>query len=65
MEVDESTISPDTECFSITEADVHVLGAFLSEPIASHTIPRLKWWLFCRGVKAPTSTRQRFCTGMR
>ena len=53
MELEESAISPDAESLSLTEADVP--GAFLSEPMASHTTPQLRWWLFCRGVKAPTS----------
>ena len=53
MEIEESAISPETESLSLTEADVP--GAFLSGPMASHTIPQLRWWLFCRGVKAPTS----------
>ena len=53
MALEDNVISLDTESLSLTEADVP--GAFLSEPMASHTMPQLRWWLLCRGVKAPTS----------
>ena len=53
MELEKSAISPDTESITLKEANVP--GALLSEPVASHTIPQLRWWLFCCGVSAPTS----------
>ena len=44
MELEESTVNPDTEFLSLTEADV--FEVFLSEPMVSHTLPQLRWWLF-------------------
>ena len=38
---------------NLTESDIP--GALLSEPLASHTMPELRWWLLCRGIKVPTS----------
>ena len=38
---------------NLTESDIP--GALLSEPMDCHTMPKLKWWLLCRGIKAPTS----------
>ena len=26
-------------------------GAALSAPLGGHTVPELKWWLLCRGIK--------------
>ena len=40
----------------LTESDIP--GALLSEPIESHTIPQLRWWLLCRGLKVPTSWKK-------
>ena len=40
----------------LTPADIP--GADLSEPYESHTIPALKWWLLCRGIKAPSSWKK-------
>ena len=31
-------------------------GASLSKPYEKYTVAALRWWLLCRGVKAPTST---------
>lgn len=33
-------------------------GATLEEPLESATVPALKWWLLCRGIKAPSSWRK-------
>jgi len=32
----------------LTPADIP--GADLSEPLESHTMPALRWWLLCRGI---------------
>ena len=40
----------------LTEDDI--LGAALAEPLESHTLPSLKWWLLCRGIKAPSSWKK-------
>ena len=39
-------------------AESDVPGALFSEPMASHTMPELKWWLLCRGIKVPTSWKK-------
>ena len=31
----------------------NIPGAKLEEPLASHSVPALQWWLICRGIKAP------------
>ena len=35
-----------------------VPGAILSEPLQSHAIQALRWWLLCRGIKALSSWRK-------
>lgn len=40
----------------LTEQDIP--GAFLDEPLESHTIPALRWWLLCHGIQAPTSWKK-------
>ena len=43
---------------TLTATDIHyVPGATVSEPLESHAVPALKWWLLCRGLKVPTSWR--------
>ena len=55
MEVDESTISPDTESLSLMKP----MYLERSQAKLWQVIPYHSWdgWLFCRGVKAPTSQR--------
>ena len=45
-----------TMSVELTEEDVP--GAALKEPLESHTVHALKWWLLCRGEKAPTSCKK-------
>ena len=53
----EKTISSDQAVsVHLTESDIP--GAFLSEPMASHTVPQLTWWLLCRGIKVPISWKK-------
>ena len=40
----------------LTENDIP--GAALAEPLESHTVPSLKWWLLCRGIKVPSSWKK-------
>ena len=40
----------------LTQDDI--LGAQLSEPLDSVTVPSLKWWLLCRGVQALSSWKK-------
>ena len=40
----------------LTECDIP--GASLSEPMASHTVPQLRWWLLCRDIRVPTSWKK-------
>ena len=34
-------------------------GATLSEPLESHNIAALKWWLICHGIKAKSCCRKK------
>ena len=40
----------------LTEQDIP--GASLKEPFDSHNVTALRWWLQCRGIKAPSSWRK-------
>ena len=40
----------------LTDADIP--GAHLEEPLDSHNVTALRWWLSCRGIKAPSSWRK-------
>ena len=33
-------------------------GAYLSEPLESHTVPSLRRWLLCHGIKVPASVQK-------
>lgn len=43
-------------CVKLTEEDIP--GATLKEPLETHTVQELKWWLLCRGEKVPTSWKK-------
>ena len=36
---------------------VDIPGAGLSDPFEAHAIPALRWWLLCRGIAAPQSSK--------
>ena len=36
---------------SVTLTAADIPGADLSEPLESHAVPALRWWLLCRGLK--------------
>ena len=40
----------------LTETDIP--GAALKEPFDAHNVTALRWWLQCRGIKAPSSWRK-------
>ena len=40
----------------LTEDDIP--GAAPAEPLESHIVPSLKWWLLCRGIKALSSWKK-------
>ena len=50
------TTSSIAAAVQLTENDIP--GAKLQEPLETHAIPALQWWLLCRGVKAPSSWRK-------
>ena len=33
-------------------------GAHLSEPFESYNVQALKWWLLCRGIRAPSTWKK-------
>ena len=41
---------------ALSPADIP--GAELSEPFDKHTLVELRWWLLCRGIRAPNSWRK-------
>jgi len=43
---------------SVTLTAADIPGADLSEPLESHAVPALRWWLLCRGLKVPSSLRK-------
>ena len=52
----ESTIASSDRATVVIQLSEHdIPGAFLSEPIDRHTMPELRWWLLCGGVKVPAS----------
>ena len=45
-----------SEVVTLTEADIP--GAVLNDPLECHTVPELRWWLMCRGIKPPHSWKK-------
>ena len=41
---------------TLEESDIE--GACLEEPLETHTIPKLRWWLVCHGRDAPSSDKK-------
>ena len=41
---------------TLTPSDIP--GAVLCDPFEQHTVVALRWWLLCRGIKAPTSWKK-------
>jgi len=44
------------ESIVLTEKDIP--EAMLAESFDKHTIPKLQWWLLCRGVTVKTSVKK-------
>ena len=44
-----------TDIQQVTLSPADIPGADLSEPFNRHTVPDLRWWLLCRGIKVHTS----------
>jgi hypothetical protein len=44
--------------FSVVLTARDIPGATLDEPLESHALPALRWWLLCRGLKVPTNWRK-------
>ena len=47
----------DVTAVELNEDDIP--GTHLNEPFESHNVQALKWWLLCRGIKAPL-----FCSSL-
>ena len=43
---------------SVVLNPANIFGADLSVPYEVYAIPALKWWLLCRGIKAPSSWKK-------
>ena len=52
--------APSTSCdmITVTLLDEDVEGATIEEPLETKTIPQLRWWLLCHGIKAPASEKK-------
>ena len=44
---------------SITLCEDDIPGAALPEPLESHNVAALKWWLLCRGIKVKSCCRKK------
>ena len=44
--------------FSVVFTAGDIPGATSDEPLESHAVPTLRWWLLCRGLKVPTNWRK-------
>ena len=44
---------------TLSLSPVDIPGADLTEPFDRHTIPKLRWWVLSRGIKAPTSWKNK------
>jgi len=44
---------------TITLEPSDIPGAVLEEPFEAHAMPALRWWLLCRGIKAPVSWKKK------
>ena len=42
----------------VTLSPADIPGADLCEPFNRHTMPELRWWLLCRGIKVPASLKK-------
>ena len=47
---------------TITLEPSDIPGAALEEPFEAHTMPALRWWLLCRDIKAPVSSKKQLIT---
>ena len=46
---DTSGVAKASDEAELTEDDIP--GTALADPLESHTVPALKWWLLCHGIK--------------
>lgn len=42
----------------LTLSEEDIPGAKLIQPLESHNIPALRWWLLCRGIRVPSSLKK-------
>ena len=57
-QVAESMESTDNRPLVVELSEEDIPGACLSEPLESHNVQALKWWLLCRGITAPTAWKK-------
>ena len=51
-----SNVLPQSSVIKLTEEDIP--GATLNEPLESATLPSLRWWLLCHGIRVATSLKK-------
>ena len=54
----ESNEPANTEPLVVELSEDDIPGARLSDPLESHNVQELRWWLLCRGIKVPTSWKK-------
>ena len=47
-----------TNAVEVTLEAVDIPGADLNDPFETNAMPALRWWLLCRGIKAPSSWKK-------
>ena len=56
IESNETVNDRPEDSLELSENDIP--GARLSEPLESHNVQALRWWLLCHGIKAPSSWKK-------
>ena len=48
----------DQNAVEVTLEAADIPGADLNKPFETNAMPALRWWLLCRGIKAPSSWKK-------
>ena len=48
----------DEAASQLTLSEEDIPGAKLIEPLESHNVPALRWWLLCRDIRVPSSLKK-------
>ena len=53
-----ATVTTVSQPVTVELVEGDITGAALDEPLATHNIAALRWWLQCRGIKPVSSWRK-------